>query len=70
MMQAIQIKQSKNREVIYMTKDQAANEVKYKITLKLLGILLNNELITEEEYEKIDELNRQTFHPQLEKVYV
>ncbi len=53
-----------------MTKEQAANEVKYKITLKLLGILLSNDLITEEEYEKIDELNRQTFRPQLEKVYV
>lgn len=53
-----------------MTKEQAVDEVKYKITLKLLGILLNNELITEEEYGKIDELNRQTFHPQLEKVYV
>lgn len=51
-MQAIQIKNQKNREVIYMTREQAANEVKYKITLKLLGMLLNNELITEEEYEK------------------
>ena len=70
MMQAIQIKQSKNREVIYMTKEQAANEVKYKITLKLLGILLNNELITDEEYVEIDELNRQTFSPELSKVYV
>lgn len=53
-----------------MTREQAANEVKYKITLKPLGMLLNKELITEEEYVKIDELNRQTFHPQLEKVYV
>ncbi|WP_312355426.1 SHOCT domain-containing protein, partial [Aminipila sp.] len=36
-----------------MSKEQAANEVKYKITLKLLGILLRNELITREEYEEI-----------------
>jgi hypothetical protein len=53
-----------------MSKEQAANEVKYKITLKLLNILLRNDLITQEEYEKIDELNRQTFQPQLAKVYV
>ena len=53
-----------------MSKEQAANEVKYKITLKLLNILLRNDLITQEEYEKIDELNRQPFQPQLAKVYV
>jgi len=53
-----------------MSKEQAANEVKYKITLKLLDILLYNGLITQEEYEEIDVLNRQTFHPQLAKVYV
>ena len=46
------------------------NEVKYKITLKYLGILLRNGLITSEEYEEIDALNRQTFLPQLAKVYV
>ncbi|WP_313560042.1 SHOCT domain-containing protein [Ruminiclostridium cellobioparum] len=53
-----------------MSKEQAANEVKYKITLKLLNILLLNGLITQEEYEEIDDLNRQTFQPQLAKVYV
>jgi hypothetical protein len=35
-----------------------------------LGILLRNGLITSEEYEEIDDLNRQTFLPQLAKVYV
>ncbi|WP_313180875.1 SHOCT domain-containing protein [Lacrimispora sp.] len=53
-----------------MSKEQAANEVKYKITLKFLKILLRNGLITEEEYEEIDALNRQTFQPLLAKVYV
>lgn len=53
-----------------MSKEQTANEVKYKITLKLLAILLRNGLITQEEYEKIDDLNRQTFLPELAKVYV
>ncbi|MBS4534391.1 hypothetical protein GOQ29_02030 [Clostridium sp. D2Q-14] len=53
-----------------MSKEQKANEVKYKITLKLLGILLRNGLITQEEYEEIDKLNRQTFLPHLAKVYV
>jgi hypothetical protein len=58
------------REDIFMSKEQTANEVKYKITLKYLGILLRNGLITNEEYEEIDALNRQTFLPQLAKVYV
>ena len=49
-----------------MSKEQAANEVKYKITLKLLNILFCNGQITKE----IDDLNRQTFQPQLAKVYV
>jgi len=53
-----------------MSKEQTANEVKYKITLKYLEILLRNGLITSEEYEEIDALNRQTFLPQLAKVYV
>lgn len=53
-----------------MSKEQTANEVKYKITLKYLGILLRNGLITNEEYEEIDALNCQTFLPQLSKVYV
>ena len=46
-----------------------ANEVKYKVALKLLNIMLRNGLISSAEYEKIDELNRQTFTPELAKVY-
>ena len=53
-----------------MTKEQALNEIEYKMALKLLNILLNREIINKEEYEKIDELNRQTFSPELSEVYV
>ena len=52
-----------------MSKSQEANEVKYKVALKLLNIMLRNGLISSVEYEKIDELNRQTFSPELAKVY-
>ncbi len=53
-----------------MTKEQTLREIEYKMSLKLLNILLNRGLIDEEEYEKIDELNRQTFSPELLEVYV
>ena len=52
-----------------MSKDQSANEVKYKVALKLLDIMFRNGLISPAEYKKIDELNRQTFTPELSKVY-
>jgi hypothetical protein len=52
-----------------MSKLQEANEVQYKITVKLLNIMLRNEIITAEEYQKIDVLNRQTFTPELSQVY-
>ena len=52
-----------------MSKSQEANEVIYKVALKLLNIMLRNGLISPDEYEKIDELNRQTFSPELAKVY-
>lgn len=53
-----------------MSRIQEANEVQYKITIKLLNILLRNGTITHEEYRKIDDLNRQTFAPELSQVYV
>ncbi|AEY67547.1 SHOCT domain-containing protein [Clostridium sp. BNL1100] len=52
-----------------MSKNQTANEVKYKVALKLLDIMLRNGIITPDEYKKIDALNRQTFTPELSKVY-
>ena len=53
-----------------MTKEQSVKEVEYKMALKLLKILLSRGIITDEEYIEIDELNRQTFSPELAKVYV
>jgi hypothetical protein len=53
-----------------MTKEQLSKEVEYKMALKLLNILLNRGMITDEEFKKIDELNRQTFSPELSEVYV
>ncbi|WP_353095733.1 SHOCT domain-containing protein [Tissierella praeacuta] len=53
-----------------MTKEQLSKEVEYKMALKLLKILLNRGMITDEEYLRIDELNRQTFSPELREVYV
>ncbi|MBR0599742.1 SHOCT domain-containing protein [Sinanaerobacter chloroacetimidivorans] len=53
-----------------MSKTEEANEVKYKVAVKLLNIMLRNGIITSSEYEKIDDLNRQTFTPELSKVYV
>ena len=53
-----------------MSKIQEANEVKYKVAVKLLSIMMRNGIISSEEYKKIDVLNRETFMPELSKVYV
>ena len=53
-----------------MTREQSVKEVEYKMAVKMLKILLCRGIITDEEYVRIDELNRQTFSPQLSKVYV
>lgn len=53
-----------------MTKEQLSKEVEYKMAVKLLKILLCRGIITDKEFEKIDELNHQTFSPELAKVYV
>ena len=53
-----------------MTKEQTLNEIEYKMSLKLLNILLNRGIIDEEEFTKIDQLNRQSFSPELSEVYV
>ena len=52
-----------------MTKEQSVREIEYKMALKLLNILLNRGIITEEEFKRVDELNRQTFSPELSEVY-
>ena len=53
-----------------MTKKQSKCEVQYKMAKKMLGILLRRGIVTEDECKKIDDLNRQSFSPQLAKVYV
>ena len=53
-----------------MTKEQSKCEVQYKMAQKMLGILLRRGIVTEDECKKIDDLNRQSFSPQLAKVYV
>ncbi|AEY67610.1 SHOCT domain-containing protein [Clostridium sp. BNL1100] len=52
-----------------MSRTEEANEVNYKVAVKLLDIMLRNGIITPSEYQKIDDLNRQTFTPELSKVY-
>ncbi len=53
-----------------MTKEQSKQEVHYKMAQKILKMLLYKGVVTEAEYEKINDLNIQTFSPQLSKVYV
>lgn len=53
-----------------MTEEQMRNEVKYKISLKMLNELLEQGLITKEEYDKINILNLETFYPELKELYI
>ena len=50
-----------------MTKEQSKGEVQYKMALKMLDILMRRGIVSEEEYKKIDHMNRQSFSPQLAK---
>lgn len=49
--------------------EREKQEVRYSISRKLLDLMLKNGFITEDEYKKIDQLNRETFSPELSKVY-
>lgn len=53
-----------------MTIEQSENEVHYKMSIKFLDILKRKGIISDVEYEQIDELNRQSFSLSLVKVYV
>lgn len=53
-----------------MTKEQSINEIQYKMSQKMLKILLRRGIINDMEYAQIDKLNMQTFSPSLAKVYV
>ena len=52
-----------------MSKDQMQNEMKYQLSKELLAKMLFRNLITEEEYYRIDCLNLQTFQPTEVKLY-
>lgn len=52
-----------------MKQKKETNEMHYKLAVRLLDLMLKNEFITPEEYEKIDRLNRETFSPELSGVY-
>ena len=52
-----------------MGQKKETNEVRYSVARKLLNLMLENGFITEEEYKKIDALNRETFSSELSKVY-
>ena len=52
-----------------MNEKREAREVHYSIARRLLNRMLETGFITEEEYRKIDCLNRETFSPELAKVY-
>ena len=54
----------------HMGKENGANEIMYKLASQLLKRMQENGLITKEECEKIAALNRETFSPELGKVYV
>ena len=52
-----------------MSKDQMQNEIRYQLSKELLIRMVFRNLITEEEYYRIDCLNLQTFQPTEAKLY-
>ena len=52
-----------------MSNDQMQNEIRYQLSKELLTRMLFRNLITEEEYHRIDCLNLQTFQPSEAKLY-
>ena len=52
-----------------MSKDQIQSEIRYQLSKELLARMLFRNLITEEEYYRIDCLNLQTFQPTEVKLY-
>ncbi len=48
-----------------MTEEQMQQDLDYKMAQKYTQALLDNGLITEEEFNKITDLNRQSFSPYL-----
>lgn len=57
-------------EKFEMDMDQIKNEVEYKISINMLETLKCKGIINDMEYAQIDKLNRQSFPPVLNEVYV
>ncbi len=53
-----------------MTHEELENEFFYHQSVQILNKMLEKRLITEEEYKKIDLLNRKSFMPKLAKIMV
>lgn len=55
---------------VFMNKQQSRQEINYKQSLKFLQILKRKGVILDDvQYAQIDKLNRESFSPQLAKVY-
>ena len=53
-----------------MSNNQMQNEIRYQLSKELLARMLFRNLITEEEYYRIDCLNLQTFQPTGAKLWI
>ncbi len=51
-----------------MTTDSMQSDFDYRMAERLTSILLENNLISEEEYRKINALNIKSFHPFLAEI--
>ena len=51
-----------------MSQERMQNEIHYHISRKIIDKMLEKNLITEQEYHKIDSLNRISFQPKLAKL--
>lgn len=51
-----------------LSTEELQNEIYYKLSLDIIKKMLQKELITEQEFKEIDELNRESFRPKLRNV--
>lgn len=52
-----------------MSEPRETREMNYKLSRKLLDLMLQNGFLEPEEYARIDALNRSSFSPELAEVY-
>ena len=52
-----------------MSEQRETREMQYRLSRKLLDLMLKNGFLEPEEYAKIDALNRSAFSPELAEVY-